>query len=369
MRYSEQHRQCRQQPRSPAVVGDQSMPLGNVIGSPSLQSELTSGWGNPEANRWDKRVSRLAGVVDVDAANSMTSSSLPPTAAEAIHARRARQSHRLAMAERTSQLTWIAEAPAIVNLRQIASLLDGLRALGSERVLDEVLALVMDSAIEVTGAERGCLLLASPTGEVEFKIGRARGRVTLSRQLFETSQKIPREVFATVQEQIVTNLMDDTLASQHLDTVALGIRQVLCTPLRAVHYVDRPGVLPEQRPIGVMYLDSKEKGRLLSVGTRHALQAFVTEAAAAIESARLYRESAEKARLEGELQLAAEIQRALLPEACRSGSHFEVASRSIPCRAIGGDFYDYFDLTGGAFGFALGDVAGKGPSAALLTAM
>jgi len=273
------------------------------------------------------------------------------------------------MAERTSQLTWIAEAPAIVNLRQIASLLDGLRALGSERVLDEVLALVMDSAIEVTGAERGCLLLASPTGEVEFKIGRARGRVTLSRQLFETSQKIPREVFATGQEQIVANLMDDTLASQHLDTVALGIRQVLCTPLRAVHYVDRPGVLPEQRPIGVMYLDSKEKGRLLSVGTRHALQAFVTEAAAAIESARLYRESAEKARLEGELQLAAEIQRALLPEACRSGRHFEVAASSIPCRAIGGDFYDYFDLAGGAVGFALGDVAGKGPSAALLTAM
>ena len=267
------------------------------------------------------------------------------------------------------QLKWIAEAPAIVDFRHIASLLDGLRALGSARVLDEVLALVMDSAIEVTGAERGFIMLAGPAGELEFTIGRARGRVTLSGQLFETSQKIPRHVFATGQEQILANLMDGSLAGQHTDTVALGIRQVLCTPLRVVHYVDRPGAPPEQRPIGVVYLDSREKGRLLSVGTRHALEAFVTEAAAAIDSARLYRESAEKARLESELQLAAEIQRALLPEACRSGSHFEVASRSIPCRAIGGDFYDYFTLTGGAFGFALGDVAGKGPSAALLTAM
>jgi serine phosphatase RsbU (regulator of sigma subunit) len=268
-----------------------------------------------------------------------------------------------------SQLTWISEAPAIVDFRQIATLLDGLRALGSERVLDEVLALVMDSAIEVSGAERGCLMLASPGGGVEFKIGRARGGVTLSKQLFETSQKIPRHVFATGQEQILANLMDESLAGQHLDTVALGIRQVLCTPLRVVHYVDRPGARPDQGPIGVMYLDSREKGRLLSVGARYALEAFVTEAAAAIDSARMYRESAEKARLESELQLAAEIQRALLPAACRSGSHFEVASRSIPCRAIGGDFYDYFDLTGGAFGFALGDVAGKGPSAALLAAM
>jgi hypothetical protein len=40
------------------------MPLGNAIGSPSLKNELISGWENPEANRWGKRASRLAGVVD-----------------------------------------------------------------------------------------------------------------------------------------------------------------------------------------------------------------------------------------------------------------------------------------------------------------
>jgi sigma-B regulation protein RsbU (phosphoserine phosphatase) len=53
----------------------------------------------------------------------------------------------------------------------------------------------------------------------------------------------------------------------------------------------------------------------------------------------------------------------------QSGAHFDVAASSIPCRAIGGDFFDYFNLPDGRFGFALGDVAGKGPSAALLTAM
>ena len=40
------------------------MPLGNVIASPSLKNELISRWENPEANRWGKRASRLAGVVD-----------------------------------------------------------------------------------------------------------------------------------------------------------------------------------------------------------------------------------------------------------------------------------------------------------------
>jgi sigma-B regulation protein RsbU (phosphoserine phosphatase) len=42
---------------------------------------------------------------------------------------------------------------------------------------------------------------------------------------------------------------------------------------------------------------------------------------------------------------------------------------SVACRAIGGDFFEYVDLSDGSFGFALGDVSGKGPPAALLTAM
>jgi sigma-B regulation protein RsbU (phosphoserine phosphatase) len=107
----------------------------------------------------------------------------------------------------------------------------------------------------------------------------------------------------------------------------------------------------------------------MSSAARSALEAVAGEAALAIESARLYREATEKARMERELQLAAEIQRALLPEALQSGSHFDVAASSIPCRAIGGDFFDYFNLADGQFAFTLGDVAGKGPSAALLTAM
>jgi sigma-B regulation protein RsbU (phosphoserine phosphatase) len=69
------------------------------------------------------------------------------------------------------------------------------------------------------------------------------------------------------------------------------------------------------------------------------------------------------------MRIAAEIQQALLPKAGRSGAYFRAAAASLPCRSIGGDFYDYVDLSDGSFGFALGDVAGKGPPAALLSAM
>ncbi len=260
---------------------------------------------------------------------------------------------------------------AIGDLRQIAALLEGLRALGSGRVLDDVLSLVLDSAIDVSGAERGFIMLATGTGELEFKMARGRGRTTLSGGSFATSRKIPEEVFRTGEPRLVADLLDGALADVHMGTVALGIRNVLCVPLRLVRYLDKAEAddVERERRIGVLYLDSREKGVLMSGSTRAALETLATEAAVAIENARLYRETMEKAKMEQEMRIAAEIQQALLPKMSRNGSFFAAAAASIPCRSIGGDFYDYVDLPAGALGFALGDVAGKGPPAALLSAM
>jgi steroid delta-isomerase-like uncharacterized protein len=87
------------------------------------------------------------------------------------------------------------------------------------------------------------------------------------------------------------------------------------------------------------------------------------------DSLRLYRETLERARLAHELKTAAEIQRALLPRTRYTCAGFDVTAASVPCRAIGGHFFDYFESENGRFDFALGDVAGKGPPAALLTAV
>src|SRR5919198_1420372 len=94
-----------------------------------------------------------------------------------------------------------ATTTAVGDLRQIAALLEGLRALGA-------------------------------TGELEFKMARGRGRITLSGGSFATSRKIPEEVFRTGEPRIVADLLDGELANMHTGTVALGIRHVLCVPLR-----------------------------------------------------------------------------------------------------------------------------------------
>ena len=259
---------------------------------------------------------------------------------------------------------------AIGDLRQVAALLEGLSALGSGRVLEDVLGMVLDSAIEIGGAERGFIMLANDAGVLEFKLARAAGRVLLSGDRFETSRKIPEQVFETGEGRVVADLLDGDLATAHLGTVALGIRHVLCVPLRLMQYTEERGHASQAaRRIGVLYLDSRVRGALLTSGTRAALDTLAAEAAVAIENARLYRYALERAKLDQEMLIAGEIQQAILPRAQQTGDYYGAAATSVPSRLIGGDFFDYVILSDEAFGFALGDVAGKGPPAAILSAM
>ena len=281
---------------------------------------------------------------------------------------------RLAAAPTTVQDAGAGTAAA--DLRQMAALLEGLRALSAARVLDDVLALVMDSAITVSGAERGFIMLANDEGALNLKMARARGRQTLPGSGFETSRKIPEEVFRTGKTRIEANLLDGDLADAHVGTVALGIRHVICVPLRLMRFSDAASAASaaeeegeQQQRIGVLYLDSRDKAKLLSPATESALETLANEAAVAIQNAELYRAALDNARLEREMRTAAEIQQALLPNRRRSGAFFEAAAATLPCRSIGGDFFDYVDRPDGSLAFALGDVAGKGPPAALLGAL
>ena len=255
------------------------------------------------------------------------------------------------------------------DLRHITVLLEGFRALGSGRVLQEVLELVLDAAVEISGAERAFIMLADADSLLEFKLARGKAKQTLTDSTFKISRKIPEEVFKTGRTKVVADLLDGAMADAHMGTVALGIRNVVCVPLNFVRYVEAAEARGEDQRIGVLYLDSREKGTLLSDTTRGALETLAAEASVAIENARLYRDNLEKARMEQEMRIAAEIQQALLPQPRVSMGFVEAAAATIPCRSIGGDFFDYIDDPRAAFGFTLGDVAGKGPPAALMSAL
>ncbi|HZR23765.1 MAG TPA: SpoIIE family protein phosphatase [Vicinamibacterales bacterium] len=80
-------------------------------------------------------------------------------------------------------------------------------------------------------------------------------------------------------------------------------------------------------------------------------------------------ERLEKVRLDKELRTAAAVQRMLLSRTHHRTPFSESVGDSVACRAIGGDFFEILESANGDIGLALGDVAGKGPAAALLASM
>ena len=83
----------------------------------------------------------------------------------------------------------------------------------------------------------------------------------------------------------------------------------------------------------------------------------------------LAQSTAEKEALRREMDIAAEIQRSLLPESCPKIDGFDVAARSAPAHEVGGDFYDFIPLPGDRWGLVIADASGQGVPAALLMAL
>jgi serine phosphatase RsbU (regulator of sigma subunit) len=111
--------------------------------------------------------------------------------------------------------------------------------------------------------------------------------------------------------------------------------------------------------------------RLLHIESRkysNALEETVRELEASREVIRL-KTLAEKKKNEQELDLAQETQESLLPHSLPQFENFRIHAFSNPTRYVGGDFYDFLQLSPGEWTGVLADVSGKGMPAALLSSM
>ena len=120
---------------------------------------------------------------------------------------------------------------------------------------------------------------------------------------------------------------------------------------------------------GVLVVADKESRR--GVGPfpptdARTLSLFANQAAIAIENAKLHKLALEKERLEREMELAADIQKQLLPKVMPQIPGYEVIGWNRPARQAGGDYFDLRGLGNGSWGLVVGDVVGKGLPAALL---
>ncbi len=128
-------------------------------------------------------------------------------------------------------------------------------------------------------------------------------------------------------------------------------------------------ILNSGAPRGLLVVGDKESRHGVgpfSSQDRQTLALFGYQAAIALENAHLHQQALEKERLEREMELAAQIQRQILPDRLPVTQGYEVFGWNRPARQVGGDYYDVLTLANGNLVLVVADVSGKGMPAALM---
>jgi serine phosphatase RsbU (regulator of sigma subunit)/pSer/pThr/pTyr-binding forkhead associated (FHA) protein len=259
------------------------------------------------------------------------------------------------------------------GLAKLRAILDLARTLQSSFSINEVLASVVDTALTITGAERGFLLLRTTKG-LEIRVARNRA----GHHLQESDLRVPREVIrrALERRRELLSMNFDPLGSgdaRPQNSIAdLELRSVICVPL--VHIRTGEGettslVSTASETVGVLYMDSRAGSADLAGGNRELLQTLAIEASTVLENARLLEEERAKRAMEEELQVARGIQQSLLPKALPASGWLRASGSSVASRLVGGDYFDVTRVHTHCWCAVVADVSGKGVSSALLASL
>lgn len=275
------------------------------------------------------------------------------------------------------------EAPAPAQsgpreLHHLGVLLDVARTLSSGVSLEDILTTVVDAAIAVTRTERGVLLLTNPGGKLETAVARNAQRGTLRPEEVQISQGVLKRVSSSRRELIVGDTVADAAATAGRrmnpgESIArLDLHTVVAIPIdkmAVIEAVDATVAARQSELLGILYLDSRAPSSTFSALDRDVVRTLAHEAATLIENARLFAAARVKARLDHEIEIASKIQQGLLPKALPNLPHVAMTGSTLACYSVGGDCFDVIELEGGRHGFFVGDISGKGISAALLATL
>ncbi len=166
----------------------------------------------------------------------------------------------------------------VEQLDQLQELVRTVALITSSLELDEVLAEVMDTVIHLTGAERAYLMLRNnDTGELTIRAARNWDRETMSEDDVVFSSSIVNEAIAGKEPIVATNAQGDARFQAMKSVVQHGLRSIMCIPL-----------VMHGNVVGVLYADNRIDQGVFNQRNVPILTAFGTQAAIAIENARLF---------------------------------------------------------------------------------
>jgi PAS domain S-box-containing protein len=165
------------------------------------------------------------------------------------------------------------------ELRSLRALAETTAVINSSQNTDEILRQVMDTAIALTGAERGYIVLKNPdSGDLEFRVARGMEQSKLDEsKAMIISKTIVNDVAESGEPVLTDNASNDDRYQSEDSIIGFKLRSILAVPLTV-----------QDEVIGVVYCDNRFMSGLFKQHELNVLTAFASQAAVALENARLF---------------------------------------------------------------------------------
>jgi signal transduction histidine kinase len=149
--------------------------------------------------------------------------------------------------------------------------------IGASLDIDKVLEHIMDAVIQLTGAERGFLMLRDDDGDLQVRIARNLDQQTLTSADFEYSRTIASHVLDTGEAVVTTNAAEDSRFAGQASIVSRALRSIMVAPLRA-----------RGRVIGIAYVENRIVAGLFGEEDLATLETLMAQASVAVDNAMLF---------------------------------------------------------------------------------
>lgn len=241
---------------------------------------------------------------------------------------------------------------------QLEAILEISNNLSNTLSVDEILPKLLDSLFKIfVQADRGFVIMRPEPGAPLVPVA-SKAR----REEDEANMRISRTIVAQAIDSKKAILSADASADERFNLSQsiseFQIRSLICAPL----------ISNEGESMGVIQIDTKNQHSRFTDQDLEVLVSVANQAAVAMDNARMHEEEVRQRALQRDLEVASQMQHALLPAAAPQvpGYHFFEFYESA--YRVGGDYYDYITLPEERVAVVVGDVAGKGVSAAILMA-
>lgn len=241
---------------------------------------------------------------------------------------------------------------------QLQALIEISSNLGSTLSLKEILPKLLDSLFKIfVQADRGFVIMR-PHPDAPLVPVASKARRPGDEDNMRISRTIVEQAMNGKQAILSADASSDERFSMAQSITDFQIRSLICAPL----------IGNEGESLGVIQIDTRNQMSRFTDMDLQVLVGVANQASIAVDNARLHEEAIKQRALQRDLEVANQMQHALLPSKSPSVPGYHFFEFYEAAHLVGGDYYDYVMLPEDRFAAIVGDVAGKGVSAAILMA-